>query len=164
MPVRRGWCQEWLGNSLWNQRHRTITICRTLQQHATMLSTTWRTIRALGFPALDSLGSRPFSLCRVSGSWYKNLDQDARTAHRKKTREHFLERLSANPEIRDADYRRFKLRYKEDEHYRCYRCYRYPWLREQLPWKTHRPILYDRKVEHYCNACEWARTSGTKLW
>jgi len=43
-------------------------------------------------------------------------------------------------------------------------CVRTPWVREELPWKTHRPILYDERTEHYCAGCKWTRTGGRKLY
>ena len=33
-----------------------------------------------------------------------------------------------------------------------------------LPWKTHVPVLYKSKVEHYCHGCDWTRTNGMMLW
>jgi hypothetical protein len=33
-----------------------------------------------------------------------------------------------------------------------------------LPWKTHRPIYQDTKVEHVCQGCGYAKHGGLKLW
>jgi hypothetical protein len=33
-----------------------------------------------------------------------------------------------------------------------------------LPWKTHRPIYQETKVEHVCQGCGYARHGGLKLW
>ena len=27
------------------------------------------------------------------------------------------------------------------------------WVRDELPWKSHRPIVYDQSTEHYCAGC-----------
>ncbi|THW83307.1 hypothetical protein D6D18_08158 [Aureobasidium pullulans] len=37
------------------------------------------------------------------------------------------------------------------------------WVRESLPWKTHRPIVHAEKVEQKCVGCGWARRGGLKL-
>jgi len=42
-------------------------------------------------------------------------------------------------------------------------CSRYAWFRE-LPWKTHQPVYYDKRVEHYCEGCKWTVNGGRKLW
>ena len=33
-----------------------------------------------------------------------------------------------------------------------------------LPWKSHQPVYYDKRVEHYCEGCKWAVKGGRKLW
>lgn len=37
---------------------------------------------------------------------------------------------------------------------------RYAWFRENLPWKTHRPVYYSKRVEHYCEGCTWRVMGG----
>lgn len=41
---------------------------------------------------------------------------------------------------------------------------RNPWVREELPWKTHTPILYPAKIEHKCAKCVVTRHGGNKMW
>jgi len=41
---------------------------------------------------------------------------------------------------------------------------RYAWFRENLPWKTHRPVYYSKRVEHYCEGCTWSVMGGRNLW
>ncbi|KEQ70012.1 hypothetical protein M436DRAFT_75753 [Aureobasidium namibiae CBS 147.97] len=33
-----------------------------------------------------------------------------------------------------------------------------------LPWKSHRPVYYNKRVEHYCEGCKWTVKGGRKLW
>ncbi|THY82167.1 hypothetical protein D6C93_09299, partial [Aureobasidium pullulans] len=37
------------------------------------------------------------------------------------------------------------------------------WVRESLPWRTHRPIVHAEKVEQKCVGCGWVRRGGLKL-
>lgn len=41
---------------------------------------------------------------------------------------------------------------------------RFAWFRDTLPWKSHRPVFYDDRVEHYCEGCGWTEKNGKKLW
>ncbi|CAD0097678.1 unnamed protein product [Aureobasidium mustum] len=41
---------------------------------------------------------------------------------------------------------------------------KHAWIREELPWKTHTPILYPEKVEHECSSCVVTRHGGFKMW
>jgi hypothetical protein len=43
-------------------------------------------------------------------------------------------------------------------------CASYVWVREELPWQSHRPILYDKMTEHYCAGCKTTRFRGGKLF
>ncbi|KAI5254389.1 cytidine deaminase-like protein [Aureobasidium subglaciale] len=38
------------------------------------------------------------------------------------------------------------------------------WVRECLPWKPYRPVLYKEKVKHTCSTCLITRLNGFKLW
>ncbi|KEQ96394.1 hypothetical protein AUEXF2481DRAFT_636468 [Aureobasidium subglaciale EXF-2481] len=58
---------------------------------------------------------------------------------------------------------------KHSEEYKRYHalrrwCLNYPWVRDELPWKSHRPILYQERTQHTCFSCQWDRRSGMKLW
>jgi hypothetical protein len=41
---------------------------------------------------------------------------------------------------------------------------RYAWFREQLPWKSHQPILFAQKLRHVCASCRKSRSDGSQLW
>lgn len=41
---------------------------------------------------------------------------------------------------------------------------RYTWFREQLPWKSHRPILFAQKLKQVCASCRISRSDGSVLW
>ena len=40
---------------------------------------------------------------------------------------------------------------------------RHTWFRD-LPWKSHRPLLYTQSTKHTCSSCGMSRNSGSKLW
>jgi hypothetical protein len=41
---------------------------------------------------------------------------------------------------------------------------RYTWFREQLPWKSHHPLLFAQKIKHVCAKCGMLRSDGLMLW
>ncbi|KEQ72110.1 hypothetical protein M436DRAFT_49918 [Aureobasidium namibiae CBS 147.97] len=41
--------------------------------------------------------------------------------------------------------------------------FRYTWFRD-LPWKSHRPLLYNQGIKHTCSSCGMSRNNGSKLW
>lgn len=41
---------------------------------------------------------------------------------------------------------------------------RYPWFRENLPWKSHQPVHYAKDVEHHCEGCNWIEKGGKRFW
>ncbi|KEQ76980.1 hypothetical protein M436DRAFT_78708 [Aureobasidium namibiae CBS 147.97] len=65
--------------------------------------------------------------------------------------------------------RLYYLAHKEDERRLFYMrlikwCTRYTWFRETLPWKSDSPVLYEHRVEHHCEGCNWTKRGGRKLW
>lgn len=60
-------------------------------------------------------------------------------------------------------------KYKQGQRYRFSQLLRHwirrlPWFRDELPWKTYRPVCYDRSTEHYCTGCAWTRRGGNRVW
>ncbi|KEQ89821.1 hypothetical protein M438DRAFT_14770 [Aureobasidium pullulans EXF-150] len=43
-------------------------------------------------------------------------------------------------------------------------CNRYVWFREELPWKSRRPLVLSEPTKHYCEGCEYTRFGGMKMW
>ncbi|KAH0194755.1 hypothetical protein KCV03_g395, partial [Aureobasidium melanogenum] len=80
--------------------------------------------------------------------------------------------------MEDSEYRnrilstsraRSRASYETDGRYRNMRImarwiYRYTWFREQLPWKSHRPVLYSEKLVRLCTKCGVKRRDGLKIW
>jgi hypothetical protein len=133
-----------------------------------MLSTVQRATSAIRSLVQRSYHSRLFSLCQAPQNWYRKLDADARKAVIERAARAYNVRL-ADPVIREAVLGRQRLEYQKDGHIRRRKtflrwCSRKPWLREQLPWKTHRPMYYDQRVEHDCVGCHWPKSSGSRLW
>lgn len=170
MARRRGWCQEcgWgtvHGPMAFFKRRCTTAVRHIFERLATMLATAWRITSAFTCSVQISSHPRLLSLCPVSHSWYWSLHDEARRAYSERCKRGEKLRFLANPGLREAIRKQKILRYRENEHYqrRCLVsewCFTYPWLREQLSWKTHRPIYYNQKAKHYCNGCERATTSG----
>ncbi|CAD0098436.1 unnamed protein product [Aureobasidium mustum] len=106
-------------------------------------------------------------------AYYKKMRQDP-DAWRKRIDQTIphIERWRQDPDNRariHAARDRFREARMEDERYKFYVrlknwCYKYSWVREQLPWKSYQPVLYDNKVEHHCDGCNWTRLGGKKLW
>lgn len=66
-------------------------------------------------------------------------------------------------------YRIYNAQYRNDERYRMRQLltlwlHKHAWVREELPWKSHRPVLYDKRIEHYCAGCEWTKHRGRQLY
>jgi hypothetical protein len=38
------------------------------------------------------------------------------------------------------------------------------WVRKELPWKTHVPLIHESKVRYFCKGCDWSPVNGLKLW
>lgn len=121
--------------------------------------------------------------------WKHRYDNDAafrkksvaaNSAWRKKNREKFLRILrdSSRALRQDTAYskrlnehtlRKYHEIYSKDpvnQHHR--RLYR--WARTQfdfmstLPWKTHRPLVQETSVEHFCQGCRLAKHGGSTVW
>jgi len=120
---------------------------------------------------------RSFSLqhpLQISKARYDKLrlDPEALRRHLDKNSEVEKNRYATRPEVRENHSRRgsrYHGAHRDDEAYQFVAkfqgwCKRHTWVREQLPWKTHRPVLHDVKVEHHCSGCNWARRGGVKLW
>lgn len=41
---------------------------------------------------------------------------------------------------------------------------RHTWFREQLPWRSHLPVVFSKRMEHSCASCGTSRLDGTRLW
>lgn len=78
-----------------------------------------------------------------------------------------------NPAFRQKNIEQALRRYHEfgrkdpvDQHRRRL----YSWVHRQfdimstLPWKTHRPLFQETKVEHFCQGCRLAKHGGSKVW
>lgn len=42
--------------------------------------------------------------------------------------------------------------------------HRHAWFGQDLPWKSHQPVSYNERIEHYCEGCKWTVKGGRKLW
>jgi hypothetical protein len=81
-------------------------------------------------------------------------------------------RYHSDPAFRAAKlkYRRqLYARKKHDNHFRFGHVLndwvrRVSLVREELPWKTHVPLVYESKVKHFCKGCDWSPVHGLKLW
>lgn len=44
-------------------------------------------------------------------------------------------------------------------------CVSHDWVREELPWETHLPVLYPEKVHKQCSGCDHLKPGGgVRLW
>ncbi|KAG9549398.1 hypothetical protein KCU71_g17432, partial [Aureobasidium melanogenum] len=95
-------------------------------------------------------------------AWRRLLDRRAEQIHQ-------WRRDPKNKAKIQAATQRFRDAHKGDERRKFYArlknwCGRHAWVREQLPWKTYRPICHDDMVEHHCSGCNWTKRGGKKFW
>lgn len=45
-----------------------------------------------------------------------------------------------------------------------YCCTKWAWVRDDLPWKTHKPVFCPEMAVHVCGGCNIIKTHGLKLW
>jgi hypothetical protein len=99
-------------------------------------------------------------------------DEETRIARYKDQAECHRIRYQNDPAYRAYHQQKQQARYantKSDDNERlrvllsnCVR--RIEWVREQLPWKSHQPVLFENKQKHYCYGCDWVRSNGMKIW
>jgi hypothetical protein len=144
-----------------------------------MLSTVWNAI------GRDTISIKPWgSLCLFSISRVNHLPNKEEYARIKADLERYERHLLTNstwnrnkyqnnPEFRSSELLRDKLQKerlrKTSEAYSRQQLVhswarRYTWFREQLPWKSHHPILFAQKLKHVCASCRVSRSDGSKLW
>ena len=77
------------------------------------------------------------------------------------------------PEVRERIRVKHKLdqqrKRAEDSHYHLKKmivrwCYRYPWVCEELDWKSHVPVSSEQRISRLCTGCGCRRTGGQRLW
>lgn len=74
-----------------------------------------------------------------------------------------------DPEWQEQRRKREKAKYHADPMYKFSQILKvwlrtHTWVREELPWKTHRPVLYTTPVRHRCEVCGLMRLSGMLLF
>jgi len=101
---------------------------------------------------------------------YRN--DEVRIAHYKQIAGYKKTRYDNDPLFREASRQKRRdlhAKRKNDETYQLYIYLKnwlrnHQWVREDLPWKSHIPLLYGHKVEHYCHGCDWTKIGGIQLW
>lgn len=81
----------------------------------------------------------------------------------------YMEDSEYRNRILSASRARHKVNQATDETYRNKRTMaslirRCTWFREELPWKSHRPVLYSEKLVRPCTKCGVMRRDGLKIW
>lgn len=145
----------------------------------TMLSTRWSAIgRDQTFlQPLNSL--RPFSSCCINylpnakqyarieanPEKYKQrlLDDLARKHHRYKQDPEWRRKKIDEAALRNAQYRLTKESYNRSQSLYNWIIH-HTWFREDLPWKSHKALLFPQKIESKCSSCGQIRNNGAKLW
>jgi hypothetical protein len=70
---------------------------------------------------------------------------------------------------KDTTLKNYHEKYSKDPVY-MHRLRLYTWVRTRqhviptLPWKTHRPLYHQTRVEHFCQGCQVTEHGGKKLW
>lgn len=149
-----------------------------------MKSLLWNPKGLVNLPLWKPSLTRPFSLYHANQGPWNSLEERRlyeRTAY--KRNEERSEKSGAN------DFYWPNSRYSNDptwrahrrEYQRAYQASKYkdddakmraklknwlirlPWVREELPWQSYRPVVYDELTEHYCVGCKWTRPGGRRL-
>jgi hypothetical protein len=100
-------------------------------------------------------------LRRTDEKWHMRKMDICRTAMRRLRAE--------NPHLDEESKRRHRERYAIDPQFRLLKLLSkwvraHAWVREELPWKTHRPVVYTSPVQHRCESCGIIRRSGLRLF
>lgn len=131
--------------------------------------------RLVARPATDN---RLFSTCNESQQWGLQNREKYYTdpEYRRRRIDQIIaaeqRRLQKEPNFRKrkAAYKRlWHLEHAREESVRRANrfimwCYKKSWIRQNLPWKSHIPKMYEEKVEHYCTACKFVHKNGYRLW
>lgn len=125
-------------------------------------------------PPIPTWLLRPFTSTAPAARKYDSRypDDEARRAYYKQQIEYKTARYNSDPLFRARQQKYQHKHYaslKNDDIWQLYFRLRdwtrgHEWVRAQLPWKTHVPLLYADKVEHYCHGCDWTRNGGRQLW
>ncbi|KEQ65927.1 uncharacterized protein M437DRAFT_41166 [Aureobasidium melanogenum CBS 110374] len=121
------------------------------------------------------LSSRTFFACHVralTAEAYRSLSPEAQREYQEKYSQYYRGRYNNDPAYREAEKLRKKLSYSAQKNdpnvVRRYKLHNWvhghPHVCEDLPWKTHRPVLYNMMTEHYCYGCDVTRIHGQRLW
>ncbi|KAI5209699.1 hypothetical protein E4T38_02238 [Aureobasidium subglaciale] len=70
----------------------------------------------------------------------------------------YIKRLRSYTQVREASDPLYVLRN------RVHMLVQHAWAMEDLPWKTHVPVLYEQRVQHKCGKCLVSRHGGVKMW
>ena len=97
---------------------------------------------------------------RTDEDWHKKLLAMQREASRRTRAKH--------PESVTKDNERSRERYATDFRFKLSKLLsvwtrNHAWVREELPWKSHRPVLYTSPVQHRCESCGITRRGGLLL-
>jgi hypothetical protein len=100
-------------------------------------------------------------LRRTDEEWHLRRMDICRTAMRRLRAE--------NPNIEKEHNRKVKERYATDPKFRLLKLLSqwvraHAWVRDELSWKSHRPVVHKRPVQHRCESCGILRRSGLRLF
>jgi hypothetical protein len=126
--------------------------------------------------------SRLFSLCsaklksasstRVSDERQKLLRRTDEEWHMRKMaycRTYTRRLREENPNIAKEHNKKMNERYATDSRFRLQKRLaswprQHDWVRDELPWKSHRPVYYTSPVQHRCESCGIIRRNGLRLF
>lgn len=142
-----------------------------------MLSTLWNAIVRRSISVQPMQSPRLFSSCWIyqiraeerarlkadPEKYQRHLLRDAAWKRNKYWKNpEYRRRVNEVSQLRHAEYRKTRELYARRVNLYIW-ITRYTWFHD-LPWKSHRPLLYPQRTEHTCSSCGKSRSNGAKVW
>jgi hypothetical protein len=158
-----------------------LLFCLSQPTSTTMWPMLFRHIGLVAKQSYVSIESRLFSFsnANLKSALSKTLQNERYKLLRRTDEEWHLKRMASvrmsvrrtrekHPNSGEENNIRTKERYHTDSRFRLLRILSkwtraHAWVREELPWKSHRPVLYTSPVQHRCESCGLTRRSGLRL-
>jgi len=148
----------------------------------TMWPTLFQNAGSVAKKSYALIESRLFSASNayLKGGSSRHMERNERIKLLRRTNEEWRERMNAfnrdygrrlreTPDFAEKESERHRERYATNPQYRL-SCLIRAWVKHdrwawicELPWKTHRPVIYTTPVQHRCESCGITRLRGSRF-
>jgi hypothetical protein len=159
--------------------HRIQPFCLSQPTPITMWPILFRDVGLVAKKSYALIESRQFSFSNIKSDLWQTLENERQKLRRRTDEEWHLKRMAIvrmavrrmrenNPNLQKESNESHKERYATNPRFRLLRLLSkwtraHEWVREELPWKSHRPVVYTNPVQHRCESCGLTRRSGLLL-